>query len=293
MREVCRVTNVIPEDLALVILLTVLCIPFVLIPPLNGTPVRVILGLPLVLFLPGYSLIALLFPRRAELDTIERIALGFGLSIAIVPLLGLALNYTPFGIRLGPMLTVLSLVTISFAFGAILRRRMIPATDRFEVDFGAAIRHFRASFSAEATKLDRILSVILLSAIVVAIAMVIYVVVTPKQGERFTELYILGPGGKASDYPTKLKVGEGGEVRIGVVNHEYALVAYHLEVKLGGELIGEERLELEHNETWERPFTFTATRPGTDQKLEFFLYKAGEPEEPYRTVHLWIDVVGE
>ena len=90
-----------PKDLALVILLTLSCIPFVLIPPLNETPVRIVLGLLLVLFLPGYSLIAALFPGKGDLDGIERIALSFGLSIAVVPLLGLALNYTPFGSRLG------------------------------------------------------------------------------------------------------------------------------------------------------------------------------------------------
>jgi uncharacterized membrane protein len=71
-------------DLALVIFLTLLCIPFVLIPPLNETLVRLILGLPLVLFLPCYSLIATLFPRKDDLDGIERVALSFGLSIAIV-----------------------------------------------------------------------------------------------------------------------------------------------------------------------------------------------------------------
>ena len=49
-----------------------------------------------MLFLPGYALIATLFPRKDDLDGIERIALSFGLSIAITPLLGLALNYTPF-----------------------------------------------------------------------------------------------------------------------------------------------------------------------------------------------------
>jgi len=92
---------------------------YTLIPPLNEiSPIRIILGLPLVLFLPGYSLIAALFPGKDDLDAIERIALSFGLSIAITPLLGLALNYTPFGIRLSPVLIVLSVFTVSLAMGA-------------------------------------------------------------------------------------------------------------------------------------------------------------------------------
>jgi len=108
-----------PQDLALAILLTLLCVPFVLIAPLNATPVRIILGLPLVLFLPGYSLITVLFPGKDDLDGIERVALSFGLSIAFVPLLGLALNYTPFGIRLLPVIIVMSVFMIS-----LLRVRM-------------------------------------------------------------------------------------------------------------------------------------------------------------------------
>ena len=121
------------KDLALVILLTLLCIPFVLITPLNESPIRIILGLPLVLFLPGYSLIALMFPRKDDLDGIERVALIFGLSIAVVPLLGLTLNYTPFGIRLLPILTVLSVFTVSFAISAYVRKSRIPEEDRFEI----------------------------------------------------------------------------------------------------------------------------------------------------------------
>ncbi len=121
-----------PPDLALVIFLTLLCIPFVLIPPLNEiSPIRIILGLPLVLFLPGYALIAALFIRKDDLDGIERIALSFGLSIAISPLLGLGLNYTPFGIRLTPILIVLSVFTIALAIGARVRRSGIPDSNEF------------------------------------------------------------------------------------------------------------------------------------------------------------------
>ena len=288
-------------DLALVILFTLLCIPFVLIPPLNESPVRIILGLPLVLFLPGYSLIAALFPRKDDLDGIERIALSFGLSIAVVPLLGLALNYTPFGIRLSPVLVVLSVFTISLASGAYIRRSRIPEEDRFVVAFDEFKDFLLAQvfFSKKKKCIDRILSVILVIAIVLAISMTVYVIVTPKEGEKFTEFYILGPGGNASGYPTNLRVGEEGEVIIGVVNHEYADTSYRLEVRLTGEVIDENSFELMHNETWEHPFTFRATKAGENQKLEFLLfenpfnksvYGKEDRGEPYRSLHLWVDV---
>ncbi len=48
------------------------------------TPFRTVLGLIFILFLPGYSFISFLFPER-EIEDLERLALSFGLSIAIVP----------------------------------------------------------------------------------------------------------------------------------------------------------------------------------------------------------------
>ncbi len=144
--------------------------------------------------------------------------------------------------------------------------------------------------------IDRILSIILVIAIILAIAMTVYVIVTPKQGEKFTEFYILGPEGMADDYPTDLAVGEVGEVIIGVVNHEYASITYLLEVKLNETVIGGDELHLEHNETWEEPFFFKADEKGEDQKVEFLLYRdqdhneSDETWEPYRSLHLWVDV---
>ena len=75
----------------------------------------------------------------ATLDGIERIALSFGLSIAVVPLLGLALNYTPFGIRLVPVLVVLSMFTVLLAVVACVRRLGLPEGERFVVGVGAGV----------------------------------------------------------------------------------------------------------------------------------------------------------
>ena len=249
--------------------------------------------------MPGYTLIAALFIRKDDLDGIERIALSFGLSIAITPLLGLGLNYTPFGIRLTPILIVLSVFTIALAIGAYVRRSRIPEEDRFGVDFGAAFKAVKEPFKATDTKINRILSVVLIISIVLALSVTVYVIITPKEGEKFTEFYVLGPGGMAEEYPTNLTVGEEGEVFIGVVNHEYAAVTYQLELKLNGGVIDQKSIVLTHNETWESPFTFKPKKAGEDQKLEFLLYKnpfnksvygEEDEEEIYRALHLWVDV---
>jgi uncharacterized membrane protein len=93
----------------------------------------------------------------------------------------------------------------------------------------------------------------------------------------------------ADDYPTELTVGETGELIICIVNHEYASVTYQLEVKLNGTDIGEESIDLVHNETWEEPFAFKAMEEGEDQKLELLLYREGI-DAAYRSLHLWVDV---
>ena len=70
-------------------------------------------------------MIAALFPKKDDLDGIERVALSFGLSIAVTPLIGLALNYTPYGIKLIPILISLSVFTILMVFIAYIRRRRV------------------------------------------------------------------------------------------------------------------------------------------------------------------------
>jgi len=80
---------------------------------------RYILGSIFVLFLPGFTLIKTLFPTR-EIDNIERTALSIGMSLALVPLVGLLLNYTPWGIRLTPiMLSLLALTLLLSVIGII------------------------------------------------------------------------------------------------------------------------------------------------------------------------------
>jgi hypothetical protein len=84
--------------------------------------VRYALGGLFILLMPGATLLAALYPRGGEIDNLERLALSIGLSLAIVPLVGLVLNYTPWGIALTPIMASLSLFTEALAFVALVRK---------------------------------------------------------------------------------------------------------------------------------------------------------------------------
>ena len=111
-------------DLIAVIIFILLTTIFVAVPPLNETALRVVFGFGLVFIIPGYVFVCTLFPDNSEIDTIERIALSMGLSIAITIFTGFALNYTPWGIRLAPILLSLSAITLLFTVTAAGRRLM-------------------------------------------------------------------------------------------------------------------------------------------------------------------------
>ena len=63
--------------------------------------IRVVAGLLLVLFLPGYTLIQAMFPRKGELDeefdTLYRVTLGMAMSICVVILIGFVLGNPSLG----------------------------------------------------------------------------------------------------------------------------------------------------------------------------------------------------
>jgi len=84
--------------------------------------IRYILGSLFILYLPGHTLIETLYPKEEDLEPLERLALSIGLSLALVPLVGLILNYTPWGIRLTPIFTALAILTTILSTTAITRK---------------------------------------------------------------------------------------------------------------------------------------------------------------------------
>lgn len=56
---------------------------------------RIILGFAFLVLHPGYAQLAALFPAKDSLSASERVALSLVLSLAVIPLVCLVLNYTP------------------------------------------------------------------------------------------------------------------------------------------------------------------------------------------------------
>lgn len=317
-----------PIDIVICMLLTGILIPFALLQIEHG--IRLVLGLPFILFIPGYLLIYVLFPKKdVEIDMIERIALSFGLSIAVVPLIGLGLNYTAWGITLTSVLAGNSIFIIIMGILAYIRWMQTPIPQQIKYNIHVTI------LDKNAGKLDQALTIILLMAISIALVTLAYVVVTPKQGESFTEFYLLGPTGTLSDYPTDLLVGEQGKITIGIANHEHQVKQYSVEIWLINQTttvdpvsnetetiinhmwfmdqyntsrLDHMPVDIEANWTaqWEQNMTFSVYRKG-HHKLTFFLFNetgsdrytkradyvelaTQKQRNAYQTLHLWLDV---
>jgi uncharacterized membrane protein len=298
-------------DIALVLLFSSILILLILVFPIDVS--RIIVGLPFVVFFPGYTLISALFPRKTEISGIERVTLSVVMSIAVVPLLGLMLNFTPWGIRLYPILISSATFIVIMSVIAILRRSGLAANERFTFTLDLSfIKRLYAGDNSEPsiapghipppTKppspyktgwLKKALSIILVIAIIVSIITLYFFVSTPKAGDKYTEFYILGMDDTANNYPKQIKLGESAQVLASIVNHEQEVTYYRLIVNTDNITCVEiPSIVLNKEQKWEQKIAFMPSRIGSNQKVAFVLYR-GESDTPYLTLHLWIDVLNQ
>jgi len=270
-------SGLIPLNILVVIL--VLAITFI---PSNV--LRIILGIPFLLFFPGYTLMAALFTKKEGMSNIQRITLSCVLSIAVVSLVGFILNYTPWGIRLEPVLySVASFIFIT-SLVAWLRRTRLTEYERFAIQF-------QVTMPGWGTGWHRVLTITLAIAVLGALGALGYVIATPKVGETFTDFYILGQEGKSANYTSEIKVGEEGRVTVGIVNHEGKEVSYRVEVVIGSEKSAKVGpVVLADEQKWEGEVGFVPETPAEDQKIEFLLYKDDEVEPCLEPLYIWVDV---
>lgn len=272
---------------------------------LLGTGQGIAAAILLVVLVPGYLLIAALYPADKEIGWLVRLFLSFVLSLAVVPLLALALNFSPFGISLVPLVVTVLAFSLGIGWVAYRRRMRLPIQRRL-----SATLELRVPAWGTYSGLEKVLAVSLAMTLVSTGSILSYVLSNPRPGDRFTEFYLLGVSGTAEGYPTNLNTSETGTVLVTVTNHEFARIDYAIRIEMAAvtivwnestrlnETVESSRttlawynLTLDHGGNWSRPFSFQIPESGLWQ-VDLFLFRDGDFNVLYRNLHLFVTVAG-
>lgn len=307
-------------DLVAAVLLVVVTVCAAVLPGVRDTPLRIVLGVPFVLFVPGYAFVAALYPARdssvtdagravtpeSDIDGVERIAFSFGTSIAITPLIGLVLNFTLWGITLVPILVALGGFTVVMASLGAFRHHAFP----FEAFSGRRLVEARTELFEPDSRTDLVLNAAFLLSLLLVLSSVTYAVAVPKPGDSFTEFYVMtendSGGFTADDYPTEFTAGQPRTLVVGIDNEEqrpmnYTVVATIQRVRNNTTRVVEQNelqrftVRIEPGETWRRTHTVAPTMTGRNLRLTYSLYRGNAPvspaaEDAYRQLHIWVNV---
>ncbi len=226
---------------------------------------RVVLAFLLVLILPGYALVAALFPQGA-LELPEYCLLIIGFSIAVTGLGGFVLNVTPWGLQVETWAILLCGSILVASMAGLARRRKYPHVAvtplSMHINVRGALLFFLAALIVTGT---------LATARIQAQQ-------HAKASAQFTQLWIL-PANEA----------ERDAVRLGINNMETTTNRYKLQVEARGAVIHEWPLVvLEPGNTWETTLSLPTMQPELEA-VEAKLYRVDQPETVYRRGLLWLD----
>jgi uncharacterized membrane protein len=243
--------------------------------------VGIIFALPLTFILPGYTITQVLTRKRIPeqtpaaqsstpqtglkkgrpVDSIDRLVLSLGLSLAVDVLIGFTLNVFPFGLQAQSWALSLGILTTLFALLALFLRRK----DSVQV---ARAPGFRMSLSA---------SILLGLAILIATTAIWSAITRPLEPQpSFTQFWML---------PTN-QANKSCDVSIGVQSFELTPLTYHVVVSVNGTQIGSwSSIALAPQKEWVQSVPVI---PGLSDSMfiEAQLYRVDKPDTVYRNVHL-------
>ncbi|MFC6838454.1 DUF1616 domain-containing protein [Halomarina ordinaria] len=283
-----------------------------------GSSLRVVLTLPAILFVPGYALAAAAFPRRAPdydaerstarsrasllgrlsanaetgIDSVERAALGFGLSVALLPILGLVVAADPGPVTATTAAIVVTVLTAALALVATLRRLRVPSEDRYALPVGTWVAG--VNDATDDTALDTALSVALAVSVVLAAGAFAVGLAAPKDGTQYEDFTV---GVETEDgylvqagYPTDMNAGDSAELSFLLENNqdratEYTVVIQQHRLDASGEVTQATELDryrntVEQGDSWQQEHIVTSQLDGERVRLVYLLYVDDVPENP-------------
>ena len=242
------------------LLLAAIVVAVLLLILVHPSWMRILLTLPLIFFLPGYGITALLFPHRV-LDIPARLLLSVGLSLATTAFSGLILHLTPAGIQLQNPLLVM-LISGSGLLGLYFLVRDAVHTD-------SITNLTQIGFNARQVLLFVLAAVIAATAVMVA-----RTPTSPNNLAGYTLFWV-----QPNNQPAKLGVG--------VRSEEFKTTKYHLRFEIKEILHDGPTFELKPGQTWEGSIELDGSRLA-GQPVTLLLYRLDHPNDVYRRV-VWYE----
>lgn len=296
----------------------------ILVSEIGPLPLRALLGFPLLLFVPGYAVLSALFPHDARderqefslnaaadrkwgIDLPERLALSFGLSIALLPLVSFGLVEWGVGLRLEPLLAALATISgVGFVLGALGRYRL-PSDERFQLPIDQWSKRLYAYGGMPAH--TKALWAVLVLAAVFAVASLGSGLLVADADASYTSMALLTKNDSGSYVAGGYTPPEEGSTPlfIAVNNHEGSSTDYTVVVQAQETDSADEsrrvvavreltrlRATVSANETWYGRHAVDPDRFDADTRIAYLLYKGSPPPEPsvdsaYRHTYIWPD----
>jgi Protein of unknown function (DUF1616) len=242
-----------------------LCALLALVLPFE--PLRMLLAAPLTLFLPGYAIAAAIFARE-RIGRSRFLLFSVGLSLAVLALGALVLNYGPGGVRAWSWALLLFLVVLGCCRGAALRRPR-----RADAPLSWSLPRPNGGQAA------------LLAGGALALVAAVALAFTPLSATNatgFTEIWIAP------------LAGDNG-VRVGVGSAERDASSYRLVVNFGGSREVTRRLELEPGQRQVLALGESAAASSlvpVPVTATLFKEDSPAPGRPFRQVSTWLGPAG-
>lgn len=304
-----------PYDLVAVVFVTGVAEVLAFLQPSIPTALQLLVYLPLLLFIPGYAVVSAVFPAAkqthsasvsGEVDNYERFVLAIVVSIALAVVSGVAIDFSRWTITLQSVVVALLVPTVAGVGLAAVRRRSLPAHERF--DYGLVGR-IQASRGLSGQRFSLLANGLVVVAILVVAGSLLTTMAAPPQGETPTEFYEVSTDESgdivADDYPTSFTQGEPTGLQVRVVNHEgervgFAGVIILQQVGENGTVTREATLSQFSRAVHDDGTLLVEPRirppfSGERLRLTMLLYKSDIPENPttenaYREIHRWVSV---
>jgi uncharacterized membrane protein len=230
---------------------------------LNQGALRVIFGLPLALFVPGYALTTAFLPSLAQAFP-NRLMYAIGLSLAVTILTGLLLNLTSEGLT-GVLWTgVLGSISLAAGVAGLLWRWRESPDAR---DTRQRVFTLRPTHAA------------MLSVAALLVVSAITITRSAAVGEAhpgFTQLWL------TPFYPASEQYLE-----IGLHSVENEPVEYRVQFRIGETVIDEwASVRLQPDELWQKVVRVN-DEPLRGERAEVVVYRLDDPEHVYRHATLW------